>query len=80
MTGIPNYDSPTLAAQILNLRCTGPELCSIMCNFASDIQHFVNMATSLQNFGNMIKSRDHTKPTLAAKILKLCTGPKLCSI
>ena len=32
---IPDYDNPTLAANILKLRCTGPELLSILCNFGS---------------------------------------------
>jgi len=71
MTGILNHDNPTLAAQILKLRCIGPELCSILCNYASDIQNVVAMATSLQNFGNRIEIRDYRNTTLAANILKL---------
>jgi len=30
---IPEYDNPTLAAKILKLRCTGPELGSILSFF-----------------------------------------------
>jgi len=80
-TSLENHDNPTLAAQILNLRCIGPELCVILCNFAFDIQNFVVMATSLHNFGNIIEISYHRNPTLTEKIWKLrCTGPDLCSI
>jgi len=43
-------------------------VCSILCNFGSWIWNFVTMATSLQNIGNIIEIRDHTNPTLAAKL------------
>ena len=56
MNGIPNHNNPTLAAHILNLWCIGPELCSILCNFDSDIQNFVAMATSLQKIVTELKS------------------------
>jgi len=75
---IPAHDNPTLAARILKLRCTGPELCSILCNFASQIQHFVAMTTSLQNSVTVLKSATmtyetfvHVASTLAAKSLNV---------
>jgi len=59
---IPDHDNPTLAAKILNLRCTGPELCSILCNVASEIQHFVAMTTFLQNSVTAMKSATTLPP------------------